>query len=131
MARRGASPSSSRLRDTPLVAQPFDAVREFHAAFEARDRVGLAALVADDIEILNPLGNVVAVGRHGALEWLRRNAVDGVHVTPAGEPEVEEDEVTWPMTMQIAATGTTLEAVGTFRVRNGRIVRFEPKLASR
>ena len=113
------------------MAQPVDTVRAFHAAFEARDRDELAALVAQDVEILNPVGNVVAVGRDGALEWLRRNAVDGVHVTPKGEPEAAGDEVIWPLTMQIAATAATFEAVGTFRVRNGRIVRFEPKLAAR
>jgi hypothetical protein len=105
-----------------------DAVRAFHAAFEARDREQLARLVADDVEILNPLGNVVAAGREGALEWLRLNALDGVHVTPAGEPEVIGDEVRWPMTMRIAATGATLEAVGRFRVRNGRIARFAPEI---
>jgi hypothetical protein len=45
--------------------------------------------------------------------------------------ELGSDEVTWPMTMRIAATGATLEAVVTRRVRNGQIVRFEPKIASR
>lgn len=111
------------------MAEPLAVVRAFHAAFEERDEERFAALVAEDVEILNPLGNVVARGREGALEWLRENAKEGVHVTPSAASEVRGQVVTWPVTMRIGAAGTELAAVGVFHVRDDLIARFEPNIA--
>jgi hypothetical protein len=42
-----------------------------------------------------------SVGRDAALDWLRQNQAEGVHVTPAGDPELHGLTVAWPMTLRI------------------------------
>lgn len=106
--------------------EAIEVARDFHAAFEARDEQRFAALVADDVEIVNPLGTIIAVGRDAALDWLRQNEADGVHVTPAGAPELQGMTVIWPMTLRIPARGVERAGTGFFHVRDGRIARFEP-----
>ena len=104
------------------MAGPAEVVRRMREAFNARDRDGFLALLTDDVEFRNPLGNTVC-GSAAASEFWDANMRAGVFVEQDGAERVDGQQVAVPTIMRMA-DGTELRSAGIFEVRDDKIAQF-------
>ena len=105
------------------MPEPLEIARTFNDAFNARDQERFLALLADDVEISNPLGNR-STAHEGGQQFLAANIHLGVHVEPDGPERVDGQRVAVPVILRMG-DGTELRPAGVFDVRDdGKIARF-------
>ena len=97
----------------------------------ARDRDGFLGLLAEDVELRNPLGNTVR-GSEAASDSWDASVQAGVFVEQDGAERVDGQQVAVPTIMRMA-DDTELRSAGVFEVRDGETARarsLRPRLGS-
>lgn len=107
-----------------MVLLPLAVVESWQAALDARDHEQLAALTAHDIELVGPRGTT-----HGAETlhlWLHRAGFSAQPLRwfcgPHGDVVVEQ-RARWTLPDALLSAERTVASA--FRVRNGRVVRYQ------
>jgi limonene-1,2-epoxide hydrolase len=104
------------------VPDPLEIARTFTHAFNKRDHQAFLAVLTNDVEIRNPLGNSTS-GHEAAHQFLIANVHLGVHVEPDGPERVDGQRVAIPVRLRMG-DGTELHPAGVFDIRDDKVARF-------
>jgi 7,8-dihydroneopterin aldolase/epimerase/oxygenase len=110
-------------RAAPAEPGPLVLLRLVATALEARDEDALAALVADDVELADADGALVARGRDAARGWLRETARAAARIERDGAELVDGGRAVAPIRLHLA-DGTEERPALVVAVRDGRAVRL-------
>lgn len=107
-----------------MVLLPLAVVESWQAALDARDHEQLAALTSHDIELVGPRGT--SRGAEALHVWLHRAGFSAESLRwfcGASGDVVVEQRARWTLPDTLLAAARTVASA--FRVRNGRVVRYQ------